>query len=132
MCSQATPEEINQFLRRAKHLIEKGRRQFSGERMKNLKTLADLEIRAKDIWNHIAMLTYRDYCSGPEPDREPDKYPDREWWVFGTDIYGPEGVPMLYVKLRIRNDNLLICLSFHEAERSLSFPYKHECQTQNQ
>jgi len=66
------------------------------------------------------LLTYKDYIGGPEADREPDKYPDRQWWMFVTDLEGP----WIYIKIRVDEKRGAICLSFHEPEYPYFHPYR--------
>lgn len=117
MGTVSTPEEINEFLRQVKHHVSKGRRQVE-ERTKNLRTLSDLEMTKAEMWSEISQLTFKDYVAGPEPDDDPNR-PRNEWWKFGKTINGVD----VYIKLRIHKNRVVICLSFHQAEHPLRFPY---------
>lgn len=65
----------------------------------------------------IRRLTHKNYCSGPEKDRDIENC---NVWVFGVEINNEE----IYIKL---SDNfkyeLAKCISFHEAEHSLKYPH---------
>ncbi len=115
----STPDEITDFLKQAKRLISQGSRHFQ-ERKKNMDSIAAMGLTIGQAWAEILRLTYRDYVGGPELDDNP-KYAamGQSWWVFGLRVANL----MIYVKLRISASNAVVCLSFHEAQFSVTFPY---------
>ncbi|OIQ11566.1 hypothetical protein [Neomoorella thermoacetica] len=64
------------------------------------------ELLKLDITNY----SYTDYDDNP-------RFKNEVVWIFGT-VYGTEEI---YIKLKIREK--VICLSFHEAEYELNYPY---------
>ena len=59
-----------------------------------------------------------DYCDGPKPDKDRPG----EVWEFGKLMEGKD----VYIKLKIAHVErvkLAKCISFHEAERALCFPF---------
>ena len=103
---------------RIKLLLENPDRvEFAGERKKNMDTLAKLGITPAGIITYINELTYKNYLSGPSDDRDTDE--KSCVWEFGTGIQGLN----IYIKIKhIQEDNLLV-LSFHEAEKPFVFRY---------
>ncbi len=110
--------KVKQELIRIKMLLEHSERiHFAGERKKNLDTLAKLGITPVGCITYINDLTYRNYLSGPLDDR--DTHEPECVWEFGTTIRGMD----IYIKVKhIEEDNLLV-LSFHEAERPFVFRF---------
>ena len=89
-------------------------------RDKNMATLAGLGITIRDAKGRILALTVNDYVEGPtaRPDR-----PSQESWVFGLRIHGTD----VYIKLEVRLEPArCLCVSFHNAERPMAFPYRGE------
>ncbi len=84
-----------------------------------MEDLALLGLTQDEMWRHVSLLTYVEYLEGPEPDDSDEYLGQVEWWVFGTTV-GNEAV---YIKLRIQDNEVVICLSFHIAEYPFNFPY---------
>lgn len=79
-----------------------------------------LDYRACDVFHVVRNLEVEDYSEGPLPD---DKGRPRDLWVFGKYLAEYE----VYIKLAIYLEGSVakaICVSFHEAEWPLSYPYK--------
>lgn len=114
-------KEVERFLQRAAELIEN--LQFVvlllDSRDKNLSTLHALGMTNTAAGNEIRSLTVENYSSGPEPDDNP-KYKG-DVWFFGKVIDRKE----IYIKLKINTaGDLLIVISFHEADHAICYPYK--------
>jgi hypothetical protein len=91
---------------------------FMNGRNKNRQTLADLGITATQQKEIIDQLQPEDYCGGPDPD---EKYAWKSVSVFGTIFRGAE----LYIKFSVGMYNTpVVCLSFHEAERPMTYQFK--------
>lgn len=91
---------------------------YRDDRGKNQKTLEELEIVPSYRKLVIESLCVEDYVDGPIVDTL-----NRlgEMWVFGKDVKERE----VYIKIMISNINgQTICISFHLAERPLSYPFK--------
>ena len=78
-----------------------------------------LGLTRKTVELEILSLSVVDYSSGPKADR------DRagEVWIFGKAINEHE----IYIKLKIveiEETKIAKCISFHEAEFSLTYPFK--------
>ncbi len=87
-------------------------------RKKNLDSLAQLGITIQQAKGIIMGLTYRNYYRGPLRDR---MLPEEEIWEFGTDLGDME----LYIKIKVNTPQKMgICLSFHRAEKDMTYPYK--------
>jgi hypothetical protein len=84
----------------------------------NMATLARLGITIKDARGRILALTPCDYIEGPTPR---SGHPSQESWVFGLRIQSTD----VYIKLEVRLEPArCLCVSFHEAERPMRFPYR--------
>lgn len=66
-------------------------------------------------------MEVEDYCKGPEAD---DK--NYNWWFFAREINTAVGNTLFYIKIRIetRGREQVLCLSFHEADYPINFPYR--------
>ena len=93
---------------------------FRDNRGKNMQALLDLEItpyRRKEI---IEEINIEDYSEGPNND---ELYHINDMWVFGRYEKGQE----IYIKISMGAPNSsTICISFHIAERPMSYPYKKQ------
>lgn len=87
------------------------------DRKVNLDCITRLGITIETVKNIIFNLTYKNYMSGPDKDK------DRRVgsvWVFGTLVNNTE----IYIKLSDNfNFNIAKCISFHEANFKCSYPY---------
>ena len=91
---------------------------YRDDRGKNQKALEELEIIPSYRKVIIESLKAEDYVQGPIIDQL-NKL--GEMWVFGKDIKGKE----VYIKIMLGGVNCqTICISFHIAEHSLSYPLK--------
>jgi hypothetical protein len=117
---KSTPDEITTFLKQAKVLISQGKRRFL-ERDKNISSISNMGLTIEQAWAEILELTYREYLGGPELDDNP-RYATKGhlWWMFGIEVSELQ----VYIKLRIAASNVVVCLSFHEAEYPLFCPYQ--------
>ena len=102
-------ERVNKVLATMKQSLSEGRFSFAEERAKNMATLARLGIRWQEVKEYLEELTYHEYISGPEPDRD---YPNSDkFWKFKMPIQGE----LVYIKLKIqyREDKTVHVVSFH-------------------
>lgn len=112
----ATKSEVEAFLSTFKAKMEVFDVAFL-ERDKNLQTLIDLEITPVNRKQLLKELAVEDYFRGPRKDS--DNGPDL--WEFGRLLRQKE----VYIKFTIGMMNkLVICISFHLAERAIEYPYK--------
>lgn len=111
-------EEVEGLLSEIREKIQKYGLYFLKTKDKNRQTLARLGIMADRVIEVIEDLRAEDYCGGPDPD---DKYAWRFVSVFGKQFDGIE----LYIKLSVSVwDEKVVCLSFHEAERAMTYQFK--------
>lgn len=64
-------------------------------------------------------LSLTNYADGPKKDLDKPG----ELWEFGTEISGCE----IYIKLKITEidgEKIVKCISFHEADRPLNYPFR--------
>ena len=91
---------------------------FRDERGKNRETLLQLEITPLQREVIVKSLQVEDYVEGPVIDELNRK---SEMWVFGKDVKGHE----VYIKITLGYENgQTICISFHIAEHTLTYPFK--------
>lgn len=81
-------------------------------------TLLDLEYDVSDIVERLKELTIREYS---ETLVDIDDVQPPLLFVFGKDINNKQ----IYIKLKIKGDQArhVLCVSFHYAEKKMSFPY---------
>jgi len=88
---------------------------------KNMESLAELGISIGQALIVINDLTYKNFSSGPEADRD---YSNRNVWKFGYSLDGQE----IYIKLADNlSHNVAKCISFHKARFPINYPYSEEC-----
>lgn len=115
----ASQPQVNSFLKELKAIITSGRGLFMIPRASNNATITMLGLTRKTVELEILSLSIVDYSSGPEQDRD---HPG-DLWIFGKTINGYE----IYIKLKIaeiKDTKIAKCISFHEAEFSLTYPFK--------
>ena len=101
---------VRQKLTIIKQLISKdknGDKFILVNRIKNSNFTLEYGLLTNDIKNIILNLEVNDYYAGPEED---DAGLEGEIWIF-TPIF--QNVK-LYIKLRLANNTLLVCISIHE------------------
>ena len=101
---------VRQKLTIIKQLISKdknGDKFILVNRIKNRNFMLEYGLLTNDIKNIILNLEVNDYYAGPEED---DAGFEGEIWIF-TPIF--QNVK-LYIKLRLANNTLLVCISIHE------------------
>lgn len=99
---------VEQVLRDLRDAIRVNRVDFI-QREKNMKTLARLGLLVSDVYDELMNLTFSEYISGPEEDR--DRPSSDKLWIFKKRVCGE----LLYIKFKIeyQTDGLLKVLSFH-------------------
>jgi hypothetical protein len=91
---------------------------YRDDRGKNTQALADLELRPMDRTKILENLKTTDYCEGPLKET---MYGGIDMWVFGREVKGQE----VYIKITMGSSgNSVICISFHIADRKLTYPFK--------
>lgn len=87
-------------------------------RRENLETLARLGITIREAKERVLALTPEDYYRGPS---KRHGHPDQQVCEFGLEVGGTE----VYVKVNvIVEPEQCVCMSFHLAERPLSYPLR--------
>ena len=91
---------------------------FRDFRQKNSRTLLKLEISPDKRKEIIESIKVEDYSAGPIDD---NLYGIASMWVFGKMVNNTE----VYIKISLGQFNApVICISFHDAEHALSYPFK--------
>ena len=107
------------FLKEFKALL--GHRSYNLNKFhhKNKQTILKLGFTEAQILDVLYSLEIEDYCNGPIP----DEYHPGDYWVFGKQVDCLE----LYIKLKIvtkpSGDETAFCISFHESEFPLRYPF---------
>ena len=112
-----TLQDVNNFLEQFKVKARIFGLIFRTDREKNTRTFLDLHIDAQKREEIIFSLEGIDYSHNPIGDTLAE---GNELWVFGKDYYGVE----LYIKITLLNGGTALCISFHEAEHPLNYPFK--------
>jgi hypothetical protein len=109
---------VKKFLDELKVKIEVYGVLFKDDRGKNLQTLIDLEITARQRIACLMELKSDDYSEGPLKE---SYYGKGEMWVFGTMIKEKE----IYIKITPgAENNSPVCISFHIAEYPMTYPLR--------
>lgn len=88
-------------------------------RRKNMDALLKLDLTEANREEIILNLSVNDYCKGPSKDTDQGG----DVWEFGKEV----GERTIYLKLKIFMIDKKIqakCISFHEAEYPMSWPFK--------
>ena len=86
-------------------------------REKNSQTINNLELKEKDIRKVLEALSIKDYSEGS---KQEDFYGGKEMWIFGKNIKKI----LIYIKVTLAGiSKPVICISFHEAEYDMIFPF---------
>ncbi|TDO94136.1 hypothetical protein DFR79_104101 [Halanaerobium saccharolyticum] len=122
--SLADKAKINKFLSLMREVIGKINGFHLIDREKNLNSLYKHGLTIDIAKFYIENLAVKDYWKGPEPDDK--EFNNYEWWFFAREINTALGKTLFYIKIRIetRGREQIICLSFHEADYLIKFPYK--------
>lgn len=117
-------QEINGILSLIRDILYKnnGRNFIIKSRNKNRDTITKLGFLTSHIKQEIFELTYKDYCDGPEQNRSRTGNPKGSVWKFGKTVNGIE----IYIKLQVipYGEGQCVCISFHESDKKLIYPYK--------
>jgi hypothetical protein len=114
----ATETDVQLFLTEFHQKLNIWQILFRDDRQKNISTLLRLEISRAKRREIIETLKPIDYSEGPLPDTLNNGSP---LWVFGKTVKKT----LIYIKITIGTpNNPVICISFHEAEHSMNFPFK--------
>lgn len=114
-----TKQEVEVFLKELKVKIGFFDILFLDDRGKNQQTLYDLEISPVTRKEIILALKTEDYSGGPLEEKMRGILP---MWVFGKNVKGTE----VYIKVSMgRENDKVICISFHIAEHPMQYPFKN-------
>lgn len=112
-----TEASLDDFLKRMKELVRKGKRHFV-KRMRDGKSyvqqLADLGLSSIDeAWECVLQLNETHYASGPESDHRDGPGSPKVVWKFKMEI----NEVTAYIKLKDETEGRgCVCMSFHEDE----------------
>jgi hypothetical protein len=114
----ASRQQIEQFLSDFKQKLAIWGILFRSDRGKNFETMKQLEYSVENVKTELKNLDVTDYSEGPLSDT---LYRGASMWVFGKTIQGKE----VYIKITLgQPGEKVICISFHFAERTMTYPYK--------
>ncbi|MGL4820838.1 MAG: hypothetical protein ACRC5C_12780 [Bacilli bacterium] len=117
----AEKEVIECFLAKAQQHIDEETMHFE-QRRKNMDFLNEEGISIDDALSFVYQLVYVDYFRGPTCERDA-RFPPGEFWEFGITEFAESGE--VYVKLKeFLNYDGIMCLSFHQADYPIHYPYK--------
>lgn len=114
----SSKQDVENYLKNLKIKIKVFGILFLDERGKNAQTLASLEIPPHKRTQVIEQLNIENYSEGPTTEKMRNLLP---MWVFGKKVNSHE----IYIKKSMGAENQqAVCISFHQAERPMSYPYK--------
>jgi hypothetical protein len=113
---QTKQEDVIQFLKQLKLLVANDDYEMV---QKNYEAMFDLGIDIHGVSAILLSLTEHEYSEGPMPDH--DYHREGDVWVFGHWT----GECMIYIKMRLYGSNA-VCMSFHEAKWTMTFPFKKD------
>jgi hypothetical protein len=115
----ATKAEVKSFLNDFHTYLKVWDIIFLDDRSKNFQAIANLEITPALRKETIAKLDVEDYSQGPIPETN---HGWTDMWIFGKIVKSVE----VYIKvtLGLKNKPKCICISFHEAEHAMHYPFK--------
>lgn len=117
--NNAKDNQVQAFLQRLKGKATVFQIIYLDERSKNAETLGKLDVTPNERDQIIYNLSVQDYYRGPRPEHFHGG--DSEMWEFGKNINGEE----VYIKISLgQQSRPVICISFHIAERPISYPFK--------
>lgn len=117
-------QQINEALRKIKDTINSSKNTnfHFKNRPENKETLIKLGYLHHHVLEEILNLTYRNYCEGPDPNISRSGIRKGAIWKFGKTIEELE----VYIKIQViphGGINKCVCISFHEANRKMQYPY---------
>ncbi len=119
----ASKEEVLTFLERIKKIIKMNNFKidvnlnFDFKKEDNVNTMDMLNYSIKDVLNELQELTFSEYCQSVPDLNHKDNIP---YHVFFKTIQERE----IYIKVKVRNNKIIVCKSFHFAKFShRDFPY---------
>lgn len=116
----ATKDEVEIFLQQLREKIRFFDVAFR-PREKNTNGLAEIDILPIDRITYLKNLTSDNYYTGPNKDTYDITKPD--YFEFGMEINGIE----VYIKISLGMTNKRVdCMSFHKAEKPITYPLKKE------
>src|SRR5690606_1661406 len=114
----STETEVASFLKDFKEKMKFWDVLFRDERGKNAQALVDLELRPIDRKAILEALETKDYSEGPLAEK---LYGGADMWVFGIIVKKKE----VYIKITMgAMGSSVICISFHLAQRKMTYPLK--------
>jgi hypothetical protein len=110
--------EVSSFLSQLKANLLVGRMvyAFRTAKGKNEDTLLKLGIVPRQRDDYVKTLRVEDYFEGPKKDTNGGN----DLWVFGKMISSQE----IYIKLQLTKSTNVYCISFHIADRPMTYPFK--------
>lgn len=117
--NNTTKQQVKAFLHRLKSKATVFQIIYLDNRPKNAETLGKLDITPNERDQIIQNLAVQDYYRGPKPENFYGG--DSEMWEFGKKVNSEE----VYIKVTLgKSSRPVICISFHIAERPISYPFK--------
>lgn len=119
------PESVEAFLDEMKNILQDSyknvvivKRTRSEDKTFNFK--AEYGLTNELICEELSKLDISNYCY---TDNDHDSKSGGTVWIFGQRLIVPgiNSYPEVYIKLKLNNK--VICLSFHEKEYALVYPY---------
>lgn len=120
---EASYEEIDDYLERVRTLLSKGKFRLDNRREKNAELFETFVISEQDAIDICMNLTPADFCNKTQ--NEHSGFEHEILYIFRKDLSllerftTTERIVTIYIKFNNIDDNFLVIISFHEAEREL-------------
>lgn len=112
-----TLDDVNRFLSAFKAKASVFGIKYRDDRIKNNESLLNLGITMIKREEIIMSVEKKDYSAGPVLNTLNE---DGDMWIFGKDYKGVE----IYIKISLGPDGRSVCISFHESEHPMTYPFK--------
>ena len=122
ICSQ---DEVERFIARMSNLLHNPNKLSIIKKTANKedKTMAfqtKYNLKDRDVLDNLLQLDSTNY-SYTDNDDDPEK--EGEVWIFGQILMSPLVKPDVHIYIKLKLLQNVVCLSFHEAEFKLQYPY---------
>ncbi len=116
-----TEEEIKEYLKNLKEIIEKGDFYIpnTSKKQKNKNFIETYKLNSKKQKEMLLSIEYTDFCYSIDDDDNPNE----RLYIFAKDYdldcWGIQNNVLVYIKVVIKSNDYAVIVSFHEPERNI-------------
>lgn len=116
-----TKEEIEEYLKTFKILVQKGRFYIpnTDKKPKNKKFIEKYKLTSKKQKEMLLALEVTDFCYSIEDDDNDNEYLYIFAREYELDNWGIKEQVLVYIKIVIKKENYTVIISFHEPEKNI-------------